>query len=151
MFSVYHGHTSSRANALLRSNHAASQTALSIAWDICYFTAIDVTVFLPYIQFVPESARFYVVNGRPDKAEDVIKRIAWFNCRDPPKVSSHTLEVFVILHTLQWSTICYATGNVQKNICMSLNEKAFIEYACRLQDVPFYTLLMSGGRLIMTC
>jgi len=41
-----------------------------------------------HIQFVPESARFYVVKGKPEKAEEVIKRIAWFNCRDPPKVNS---------------------------------------------------------------
>lgn len=78
---------------------------------------------LPYIQFVPESARFHVVNGRPDKAEDVIKRIAWFNCRDPPKVNSYTFEVFVVLHTLQWSTICYATGNVKKiYACLSVRK-----------------------------
>lgn len=80
---------------------------------------------LPYIQFVPESARFHVVNGRPDKAEDVIKRIAWFNCRDPPKVNSYTFEVFVVLHTLQWSTICYANGNVKKiYACLSVRKNS---------------------------
>ena len=35
---------------------------------------------------MPESARFYVVKGEMDKAEKVIRRIAWYNCRHPPKV-----------------------------------------------------------------
>jgi len=38
---------------------------------------------------VPESARYYVVKGKHDKAEKVIKTIAWFNCKDPPKVRAH--------------------------------------------------------------
>jgi len=54
--------------------------------------ATPLALVLLLFPFVPESARFHVVNGRPDKAEDVIKRIAWFNCRDPPKGRIVSLE-----------------------------------------------------------
>ena len=38
------------------------------------------------LQFVPESARFYVVHGKTEEAEKVIRRLAWFNRRPVPKV-----------------------------------------------------------------
>lgn len=37
-------------------------------------------------QLVPESARYYVVNGKISKAEAVIRTVAKYNCKIPPKV-----------------------------------------------------------------
>lgn len=33
---------------------------------------------------VPESVRFYLVKGKNDKAQKVIERIAWYNCKNVP-------------------------------------------------------------------
>ena len=64
---------------------------------------------------MPESARFYVVNGKLDKAEKVIKTIAWFNCRDPPKV-----RVALIVGTF-WHSKCYAARIAQEvRACLSV-------------------------------
>ena len=43
------------------------------------------------LQFVPESARYYVVNGRADEARDVLKTVAFYNCKPTPKVSTSTI------------------------------------------------------------
>ena len=40
------------------------------------------------LQLVPESARYYVVKGNYKKAQKVIERIAWYNCKPAPKVRS---------------------------------------------------------------
>ena len=50
------------------------------------------------IQFVPESARYYVVKGQNRKAEKVLKRVALYNCRKPLEVSPLCLcRVYAIL------------------------------------------------------
>ena len=39
------------------------------------------------VQIVPESARFYVVKGENLKADKVMRRVAFFNLKDPLDVS----------------------------------------------------------------
>ena len=57
------------------------------------------------VQFVPESARFYVVKGENLKAEKVLKRVAMYNCRRPLKVSELSLHGrhCTIVHMLRMS------------------------------------------------
>ena len=43
-------------------------------------------------QLVPESARYYVVNGKISKAEAVLKTIARYNCKTVPKVGTIFFE-----------------------------------------------------------
>lgn len=50
-------------------------------------------VFVNGMQFVPESARFYVVKGENKKAEKVLRRVAFYNFKEP-------LLVSLLYHTL---------------------------------------------------
>ena len=54
-----------------------------------------------------------MVHGKPDKAEKVIRTIAWFNRRDPPKVSG------TASNTLAHSN-CYATRNTREIVHASV-------------------------------
>ena len=76
---------------------------------------------------MPESARFHVVKGEMDKAEKVIRRIAWYNCRDPPKVS--TCPKCVSIHPVcfqQPDTLeCCTAKNVHVKL---LTTRAIIKY-----------------------
>ena len=66
---------------------------------------------------MPESARFYVVKGEMDKAEKVIRRIAWYNCRHPPKVCACSPCVSVpCLFLPAYHTEGYTTMNVHVKI-----------------------------------
>lgn len=47
-------------------------------------SAIPLALVMFMFPLVPESARFYLVKGKKDKAEKVIKRIAWLNCKPVP-------------------------------------------------------------------
>ena len=47
-----------------------------------------ITVSKYCLQIVPESARFYVVRGENLKAEKVLRRVAFFNMREPLDVSA---------------------------------------------------------------
>lgn len=55
-------------------------------------SAAPLAIVLLFFPFVPESARYYVVHGKPDKAKAVIKRIAFFNCKKVPEGELVTLE-----------------------------------------------------------
>ena len=46
--------------------------------------AVPLGLVLFAYPFVPESARFYLVQGKPDKAQEVLKRVAWMNCKEMP-------------------------------------------------------------------
>ena len=48
------------------------------------FAATPLLLVLLVIPLVPESARFYLVKGKDDKAQKVMARIAWFNCTQVP-------------------------------------------------------------------
>jgi hypothetical protein len=72
------------------------------------------------MQLIPESARFYVVQGKTAKAERVIKRIAWFNCRSIPKVTNVILctwyAQFLVYHdhnTMPVLIHCWGDNPVQ--------------------------------------
>ena len=47
-------------------------------------SSIPLGLVLLVFPLVPESARFYLVKGKDDKAQQVIKRVAWFNCKQVP-------------------------------------------------------------------
>ena len=44
-----------------------------------------------FFLLMPESARFYLIRGKREKAQKVIAKVAWFNCKEVPKgrVVSH--------------------------------------------------------------
>ena len=46
--------------------------------------ATPLAVVLVFFPFVPESARFYLVKGKEEKAKKVIEQIAKMNCKRPP-------------------------------------------------------------------
>ena len=46
--------------------------------------ALPLGLVLVLFFFVPESARFYLVQGKPDKAQKVLKRVAWMNRKEMP-------------------------------------------------------------------
>lgn len=46
--------------------------------------AIPMALTLFLFPFIPESARYYLVKGKDKKAQKVIERVAWYNCRRPP-------------------------------------------------------------------
>ena len=39
-----------------------------------------------HVQFVPESARYYVVRGKNLKAKKALSRVALYNCKQPVEV-----------------------------------------------------------------
>ena len=47
--------------------------------------AIPAFLSLFYFPFIPESARYYLVHGKIDKAEKVLRRVAWFNSKSLPE------------------------------------------------------------------
>ena len=53
--------------------------------------SIPTALILPFFFIVPESARYYLVKGKGEKAQKVIERIAWCNCKEVPpgRVVSH--------------------------------------------------------------
>ena len=48
------------------------------------------------MQFVPESARFYVVKGQNLKAENVLRRVALYNFKEPLVVSVDMFKHFTV-------------------------------------------------------
>lgn len=48
------------------------------------FAASPLGLVLFLYPFVPESARYYLVKGKNDKAQEVIRRVAWINCKAMP-------------------------------------------------------------------
>ena len=48
------------------------------------------------MQFVPESARYYVVKGENLKAEKVLRRVAFYNFRKPLVVSIPSLVSYAL-------------------------------------------------------
>ncbi len=47
---------------------------------------------MPLFLLVPESARYYLVKGKTEQVQKVIERIAFYNCKKPPKCKIVTLE-----------------------------------------------------------
>ncbi len=56
------------------------------------FCAIPLALVLPLFLLVPESARYYLVKGKTEQVQKVIERIAFYNCKEPPKGRIVTLE-----------------------------------------------------------
>ena len=110
----------SRANTLLQSCQAVSALYLTLChscWLLQFGALLYLSDFCFLIQFMPESARFYVVKGEMDKAEKVIRRIAWYNCRHPPKVCACSQCVSVpCLFLPAYHTEGYTTRNVHVKI-----------------------------------
>lgn len=84
------------------------------------FAAIPLALSLFLFPLFPESARFYLVKGKHDKAQKVINRIAWMNCKKAPAgrvVSQEEKEGFtapqdVVLYSHETETLTILTGEV---------------------------------------
>ena len=53
--------------------------------------AVPGVIAILLLPFIPESARYYLMKGKGEKAQKVIARMAWCNCKEVPpgRVVSH--------------------------------------------------------------
>ena len=75
------------------------------------FATIPLALVIFMFPLVPESARFYLVKGKPDKAQKVLKRVAFCNCKEMlvgRVVSQEEKEKI----NAQESAVFYTEGNV---------------------------------------
>lgn len=58
-------------------------------------SVIPLALALFLFPLVPESARYYLVKGKDEKAQRVVERVAWYNCKEVPpgRVVSHEEKI----------------------------------------------------------
>lgn len=75
--------------------------------DYWYCECTQFSYFCATPQFVPESSWYYIASGKIDKAEAVLRTVAKYNCKTPPKVGDLSSTVSSLLFVFYYVYVAY--------------------------------------------